>query len=359
MKKKKHAKSASSGSVLPAISLRSMPVRYWLILGLYLVLSTVLIRHTVRLWQAEYYFKRADGATHNRAHADAAGYLEQSVRYAPWEIQYRIYLGRAYESAAIGAQDPEARQRYVDLAFQAYSAVLDREPLNAWHAMRLGDLYTAKAIFSPQESAGFLRRAFQFYQQAETRDFNNPLFKMKLAFFYQKYSQDLDMARRYYERALDLDPTFPEAHLNLAYMDAQRHDLPAALGHYLILAEAHPTYNQINLYVAQTYVQLNQIPEAIPFLQKQLALTPYEYPLIRYLGLYYYRTGQWDAAATYLKRYYEGYPNDDSITQKYINALMEARRFREAKLIVQLYLETHPQDTVGRGILDALKRLIP
>ena len=79
-------------------------------------------------------------------------------------------------------------------------------------------------------------------------------------------------AKAYYQKAIDINPAYGDAHYNLALILRHLGRMDEAIAHYRKALEINPNRLETINNLAVAYILNNQATDAIPLLQKALSL---------------------------------------------------------------------------------------
>lgn len=179
--------------------------------------------------------------------------FSRAAELTPTEVKYVVYQGLAYEEKAKIA--PPAQQlELVHKALASYKRGVEMNPTNAYYLGNLGRAYSLASRLDPQKTEYF-DQAVHYFKQAVHYAPVTVLFYQNLAMTYFSHGQDqlfnetmdslaafnssqaaqlvfstgnqayneqrFDQARRFYEKAIALNPEYVEAYFNLGVVLAQ------------------------------------------------------------------------------------------------------------------------------------------
>ncbi len=251
----------------------SLRLGHWVVVGITAVLMVVGIWQSVMPYLAERHYRDGFNFDAGGRYKYAVDEFEVAVRYAPWETQYIMSLGKAYESLAEQTPDIPQKLVYLRRAESLYFETIDLDEKNPWQRNRLAAVYTAIADILPNERTTYLSKAEQEVRLAASYDNQNPLFQLNLAYFLHRLSRFED-AKKYYLIVLSMDPGISEARYNLAdiYRREGRFDL--VLAQYRDVYARNPAFPNINLALAGTYAQLGRSADAIVYMEAEIKARP-------------------------------------------------------------------------------------
>ncbi len=151
--------------------------------------------------------------------------------------------------------------------------------------------------------------ARRFYQKA--LDLNNGALSAEAAFYLAALSRsDHDQAIHYYQRSIELNPNVATPHFELAKLLRERRDLQGALTAFSRAAELEPTTINIFNQIAETYLMANDLGAARNAFHEALAVEPNNWILLTKLGLTEYKLGDYAAAIKDLRRGLDNAPDE-------------------------------------------------
>src|SRR5262249_26522441 len=177
------------------------------------------------------------------------------------------------------------------------------------HDLFLKAEYFANQIYSAtaKDPAETARNAAGFYEKAVGVDPNFALAYARLSYLKARiywYNTDpspqgIDAARKAAERALELQPELPEAHLSMGYVHYWgRRDYDAALAEFDRARKTLPNSANVLQAIAFVHRRLGKMEQALDELQRSAALSPRDNLLVREVG----------ATFVYMRRYAEANP---------------------------------------------------
>jgi tetratricopeptide (TPR) repeat protein len=204
---------------------------------------------------------------------------------------------------------------------------------------------------------------------------------------------ELDAARQAFEKAVELDPKFAEAHVNLSLILAQRKEFlgaadhlrraillqgksdAAAYSHYLLgkvhneqdqpqaaaqefekAVELRPNYAEAYLDLALTQRKLSGNSDCLHALKKAVELAP-NHPIARYqLGKEYLSRGMTEEALVQLREAARLQPRDRAVLYSLDRALLSSGRAEEAKSVEEKLQEIlRSANELRAGTLEATR----
>ncbi len=172
----------------------------------------------------------------------------------------------------------------------------DKKALSLNH---LGAIYFAKQEY-PQ--------AIEAYRQAISlkADYYDAYYNLALALS----RLDQDEAITVYEKLLDLNSDYAAARFQLACLLMQREQYQAALNHFHIIEQAHPSQLETLANAAVCEIKLGKSDAAISEYSKILEIKNDDHQVLFNLGVLHAERGEWQQAISYYLRANEVGPND-------------------------------------------------
>ena len=211
----------------------------------------------------------------NHQYAQASAMLDKAVALAPEDAHVRRRLAMSHVA---NGQYPQAI-RELDKA-----VALDASEGQAW--LMLGILHLEGEDY---------RAAMAVADALAKQDARNP-FSHHLRAMAHQLQGDLDAARAGFERALQVDPDYAPAQLNLARLELQQGRVARAELRYQTLFDADTRDTAAMQGLADVAAADGRIAAAIDWLEKVLAITPDWLEVELRLTDLYLRTGQSDKA---------------------------------------------------------------
>jgi tetratricopeptide (TPR) repeat protein len=152
-----------------------------------------------------------------------------------------------------------------------------------------------------------------------------------------------------YTRAIELDPTQPEAYFNLGYLAAVRKgDYRSAITDYEKTLALDPHYPQAHLDLGISLYQAGEFEKADPMLQAAVSEEPNSAEAHHYCGLVLGKRGEWDRAVTELRAAVRLAPDNQEIHYVLAEALRKSGHVEEAKAELAIVQSMHGSSTDQR-----------
>ena len=137
-------------------------------------------------------------------------------------------------------------------------------------------------------------------------------------------------AMQSYERALALQPNYPETHYNLGVALAQRGEVAAAIAHYETALRLQPGYPEAHNNLGNAFIRTGRVPEAVGHFEAALRLKPDFAEAHSNLGNALLQSDRPADAAASLQRALEFKPHYPEARYNLGNALAAAGRMADA-----------------------------
>lgn len=267
-----------------------------LIIGVTIILVGLGIWQSVLPYLAERHYRDGFNFDASGRYKYAIDEFELAVKFAPWETQYIMSLGKSYESLAEQTPDIPQKLAYLKQAEVLYLDTIKLDEKNPWQHNRLASVYTAMADVLPAQRAEYLLKAEQSVRAAARYDNQNPLFHLNLAYFLHRLSR-FEAAKTSYLTVIEMDPNLLEARYNLADIYRREGRLDLVLQQYIEVETRNPDFPNINLALAGTYAQLGRSADAIKYMELEIKKRPDFVEGIKTLIGLHQQAGNWPRVA--------------------------------------------------------------
>jgi tetratricopeptide (TPR) repeat protein len=349
----------------------SLPRRFWqpMIWLLYplLLAGTVLlvVNSNLRVVHADMTYKQAEPYERQRLWDVSIILHQQSIKRAPLEDFYYLFLGRAFlekaKSTPATEQPPRqfkwseilrmSPQQLAELSrgdlLNCSDAILQRareiNPLNTDHSANLGRLYRTRAEWASDKAGkdAFFLQSVDYYSQATSLSPNAAHLFTEWGLVYA-IMRDYPAAIAKYEHSLEIDALYPNTYLFLGGVYMEMGELDKAKNAYLELVEINPRNADAHSTLAYLYGKEGRIEEAIAETHQVLELTGnknLQYTSYKNLALFFQQLDRLDeaikAAQEALIRAPEG---ERAAIQALIAQLSAGGAVSEADVMVQQFL---------------------
>ncbi|RAP39181.1 hypothetical protein DID80_00015 [Candidatus Marinamargulisbacteria bacterium SCGC AAA071-K20] len=322
------------------------PVRWGLIV-LFFLFSCVLVWQYVKPFQAELHFRDGFNLGASKRFKYAIEELEKAKSYAPWETHYQIQLAKYYEEFALTQSNPSEKIRLLKKAESTYKHIIVLDKQNPWYRNRLAMTYNRLKEAEPQHATKYAALSGENIKLGAMLDKQNPLFQLNYASHLHKLNR-LEDAKIYYKKVIDYDNRFGEAYYNLADIYRQEKKLDKTLYYYKELYRTNPKFKNINLALASTHIILGNKDEAIVHLENVINKNPKQFEPLRSLAALYHQKQEWLKAAATYRLILNYFPEKKELHPFYIQALVNAARFKLAILELQKFIKENPDNRAAK-----------
>jgi tetratricopeptide (TPR) repeat protein len=161
----------------------------------------------------------------------------------------------------------------------------------------------------------------------------------------------LDEAVEQLQKALELNPSFAEAHYNLGHVLVQKGQMDEAIAQYQKALELNPDYPDAHYNLGNVLVEKGQVDEAIAQYQKALQLNPNFVRAYNNLGFALFTKGQPDEAIAQYQKALGISPNFADAHYNLGVALVQRGQLDEAIAQFQEAVRLNPDNTSARNNL--------
>lgn len=327
------------------------------IIASYVVIAVVLIYLAIQPLMAEWHYRIGFNLDAAKRYKYAVEELELAVKYAPWETQYQMQLGRTYESYADSIRNKKTKQSLLEEALKIYKNTIKIDHQNPWHHSRLAATALKLAELDPDKKTLYENLADKHMRLTVYYDTNNPLFHLNFAYYLHKKANAtgnsalFEEAKEHYVNVLEKDPRMVEANYNLADIYRKEGKWDKVLANYLEIEKRKPGFNNLYAALADTYYKTGNIPKSIEYFQKEILANPGKAEPKKNLAILFYKEGQWKNSADQFKALFEEHPDHkDVFFSYYINALEKSGQIKTAISELETYLKEKPNKTYQQAL---------
>jgi len=154
-----------------------------------------------------------------------------------------------------------------------------------------------KPADSPEDFEQKIKKA----QKALEKNYNNPKTHTYLGLLYEKRGLNTQ-AEKHYRIAIELEPKFSEAMINLGNLYFKEKDYPGAIQTFQMAAELNPGDGKANYLLATVYKEAKQYREALERYAKVLEVEPNNLLAQNFMGVIHYELKEFDKAEEAFKK---------------------------------------------------------
>ena len=257
------------------------------------LVALLIVSTNINIVKADIYYKQAKHYDGQSNWDVAIRLYQESMRYAPDEDFYYLFLGRAYLEKSATVSDANQRLTLIDRARQTLETARKMNPLNTDHSANLGRLYRtwAEMTTEPDKRQELLNQAIAYYEDATTLSPNNAQLYNEWGLVYALQG-DFDTAFAKYDISLSLDQQYEQTHLYMGniYLNQKRYD--EAVVSYQAALAVRPSLVQAHSALGYVYSQQGKLEEAVDENLKVLASAPKDYASHKNLAILYQQLGR-------------------------------------------------------------------
>lgn len=261
--------------------------------------------------------------------ADRVSFFGSDIRAA----QLKTNTGLAQMSETLNANVDEAdveiqRQKFQQELTKTLTAAREAIALNPddyrnW--LLIGDIY---ARLVPLNIDGSYESAIDAYEQAGTRNAKNPIIPVSIARL-ALVQDDLEMAREYAQKALELKGNYTDAYYLLSQVAIREGNTQEAISSTEAAALLRPDNAGLLFQLGILHYSLGDYERVVPVLERAIAVNSRYANALYFLGLAYDRVGNQQSALAAFERVAELNPDNEEV-QSIITALTEGKTAIEA-----------------------------
>ncbi|HDQ25235.1 MAG TPA: tetratricopeptide repeat protein [bacterium] len=226
-----------------------------------------------RIYSADVNYNRGRifGNVYNKWDVAVREHLE-SVKKAPNEVKYHVYLGLAYERYSAGLADTSARMGALLEAVKYYTSGASLNPGNAYYWGNLGRTYFT--LFELRQDNSYAERAVYYYEQALERAPVTGLFYNNLIDIYLKFGI-VDRALPLIDKLAVIDTDMASGAAFMAgNMFFSRKEFDRAIDYYSLAIKLRPDVTPAYHNLGVSAAAAGRPALAKEFLEKFLSLDP-------------------------------------------------------------------------------------
>ncbi len=330
-----------------------------------ILLSLYALWESYKPFLAERYYRDGFFFQSTRRNQFAIEDLEKSIVYAPWETQYMVQLGTAYEAQAQLETTIPAKMVYYNKCVALYKHMIVLDRLSPWYENRLAVVYRLIAALSPQHNAQYGPLVEQHVKNAAIKDRFNPLFQSNYALHLHQTGK-FDEALNYYKTAISYDPRMIDVYYNMADIYQRQNKIQDAI-QILKQGEFDNTspnikylgvnpfeLQKLELGLARLYESTGQVTLSIQAVQRASEFTPTDGTLVKALAGLYYKNHDYALAAKTYENLLSHFDGQQDILSYYLDSLIKSGQKDQAKRILTSILEKNPQDPVALQLFNSI-----
>jgi len=165
-------------------------------------------------------------------------------------------------------------------------------------------------------------------------------------FYYNQTPKNLVEARRYTDMAIAIDAKNAAAYFMDGLIDMAESKTSDAALNFDRAIFFDPSLLDAYLYGSQIMVSTRNVPKAVDYLNKAIALNPKYWQAYKYLGEVYYDNHQYKEAIANFEIYYKNVTPADNDVTHYAYSLFFDKQFEPARAMLDGLLQKNPNDYV-------------
>lgn len=303
------------------------------------------------------YFQSGQRYFENRQFQEAAIEFTNAIKIDPKYAEARYQLAESYRNLQELDRAHEELIRTIELRPEDYQARMTMlnvlvQGHNFQEAQQVADLLLSKRPFDPAAHsavAGLMAAennisgAIVETEQAIGLDPGRWELHLSLGLLQLKANQP-DLAEASFKKVIDLNPKAVQARLLLGAFYQSRQRMGEAEQQYRVAVTGDPTSMAPRKALAELYLKEGRKGDAEATLQQARRDLPQNPEGFLALSEFYYATGALDKSVTEYQALYQKHSTDVEIKKKYVQLLIQANRFDEARALVNEMLKANPGD---------------
>jgi len=273
-----------------------------------------------------------------------------------WSKQYQRPLSDLHSLQSEITQDITENLR-LKLS-SAQRSLISQRPTENSEAYQL---YLQGRFYWNRRNAGSVNKAIDFFQQAVEKDPSFALAYSGLADSYFSLARNSAVlspkeagakARQAAEKAVALDPALAEAHASLgAIFQMFDWDYPRAEGEFRRAIELNPTYPNAHMWYSELLYNIGRYGDSIAEIRKAVELAPFN-PVVRYmLGSSLWFAGHLSEAEREFDKLLELDPNFGLVHHGLAEVYVSQGKLDQAVSEMEKAVQFYPESSYYRGIL--------
>lgn len=267
----------------------------------------------------------------------ASEYYRKSLEVTPGYLEAALRLGNIY------LQDKQFDEAVVQFQAQLKS----RQPA----AMAAAGIGYVNALRGNHEEAE------RYYQKAVEMDPTDPAVILNIA-IYSEERGNREKAIQYFEKLLAVDPSNDQAKHKLFNLCFEGQDYERAAELLEMLVETSPNSAELLCDLGNCFFRMEKYEIAEEKYRRALEVPDAPPIVYRNLGITLFRRNNNDSAATILLTYHELQPEDQSVLVTLGDVHARLAEFEKALTFYEPHLRMHPQDVVGLYKISECYRLM-
>lgn len=303
------------------------------------------------------YFQSGQRYFENRQFREAAIEFTDAIKLDPKYAEAHFQLAESYRNLQDVDRAHQELARTIELRPEDYQARMEMVNVlvqghNFQEAQREADLLLSKRPFDPAAHsavAGLMAAenniagAMVETQQAIGLAPARWELYLSLGLLQLKANQP-DLAEASFRKVIDLNPKAVQARLLLGAFYQSHQRVSEAEQQYRVAVTVDPTSMAPRKALAELYLEEGRKGDAEATLQQAKRDLPQNPEGFLALSEFYYATGALDKSVTEYQALYQRHSTDVEIKKKYVQLLIQANRFDEARAVVNEMLKTNPED---------------
>jgi tetratricopeptide (TPR) repeat protein len=276
----------------------------------------------------------------------AISYLQKATRLQPNDPDAYLYLGQAYQAVVKHEQAIEVLKKSIaltpDLSYNNYQVTIAHYRLGQ-SLVKIGqtaagekELQIASQLKSEsfkkdeEKTATYLSSASLHEQNSRSpgiASIEGMIAESKAVD--EKTKEELKKSEAYYAKVV------ASAHNDIGLLRAEQQDFRAAAGQFAVAAKWNPQLDGLNLNWGLASFKAELYKDAIPPLERELAVNPTSASAQELLGLSYFMADNYPRAAALLRQVIASKPNAAGLYYPLAVALVKQGKTNEAERVIQ------------------------
>ena len=254
-------------------------------------------------------------------------------------------------------QTKKKKIKYFQQALSVLDEIQHIDSINPWYHSRRAII--DKKLYELTKDPSLMQDAIYRTHHSAITDYENPIFLLNYANLLHQ-NKRYNEALYYYQRSIDIDTRFPEAHFNIADIYTKFNHLNLTIKHYLEVKKQKPHFKNIDMVIIKAYISNKQFDKAEEYIQTSIPTLPTDPNLLETLAYFYYATTDYTTSLKYFNAYFSLPKNkrdlsNNRIKSMYIETLIKDGSIQKARSLATQFIDESNDESFKTKLRSLIK----